>query len=129
MIVLELINALSPLYDKTLDVIGVLPSGVELEITCMGNDFDGTKVILGVTNIKLTRLNPEYSSSEVFRSLHGFVNKKKEVLLSFDERHKDNSLTVHYYPIEKIEMTENTFRLVARDELLDLRVEEPPIED
>lgn len=137
----DIINKLEQTSNDTLKVTGVLPNlGLEIDRTLPGSAFNSQKAILMLitgkfltgrvnTNHTLLRQMKTFTDEEGEDDPPGEICWDKEVLLTYDERRENRSLTVHYYPIEAIEITGDTFRLIAGNELLDLRIEEPPFED
>lgn len=144
MTILKLVTTLEKLQDKTLRVKGVIPSlGLSFDKNLVGNGFNSTKAILMLmrdptglpshignnTNHSLLPQMKTFTDEEGEDDPIGEICWDKEVLLSFDERHEDTSVTVHHYPIDAIEIADDAFRLIAGNELVDLRIEEPPFEE
>ena len=137
MTILELINRLEATQHNTLTIMGLVSAlGFELEITGTGWGQNHTKAILIM--VKKFRLNAVQNNHEQLKYIKTFTDEKEdgdpigelcgdmEVLLSFTDNYPDRSCTEYFFPIIATEVTDDAFRLIAGDELLSLRVEEPP---
>jgi hypothetical protein len=137
MTILELINRLETTQHNTLIIMGLVPAlGLELEIVGTGWGINHTKAILSM--VKKFRPKAVRNNHQQLKYMKTFTDEKEdedpigevcwdmEVLLSFTDNYPDGSCTEYFFPIIATEITCDVFRLIAGDELLSLRVEEPP---
>lgn len=135
MTILELITTLEQQQNKNLKVIGVVPSlNLKLDARVIGNGFNSTKALLGIME-KNPRSNSGCSNNKLLSQMKSFTDEEgendppgeicwdKEVLLSFTENYVDGRSMNQCFPIESIELTNDTFRLIAGEEILSLRRE------
>ncbi len=135
MTILELITTLEQLQNKNLTVIGVVPNlKIELHARVVGNGFNSTKALIGIMERDL-KSNSRCSNNKLLSQMKSFTDEEgeddppgetcwdKEVLLSFTENYVDGRSMNQCFPIESIELTKDTFGLVAGDEILSLRRE------
>jgi hypothetical protein len=136
----DLITALEQERFKTLKIKAFIPSlGIEFVRSFMGNGFNSTKAVLSLvgeshfpthiwhnTNHTLLPQLKTFTDEEGEDDPPGEICWDKEVLLSIGTNHDDASCTSYYFSIKTVEITDDAFKLVAGDEILSLRIEEPP---
>ena len=130
----DLINKLEQASQTNLKVIGFVPNlDLEIDRTLPVSAFNSQKAILMLIASPVSTVGKINTNHSLLRQLRTFTDEEgeddppgeicwdKEVLLSHGESYGGDNSTTFYFPIDAIEITENTFKLIAGNELLELR--------
>ena len=135
MTIIKLVTALEQCGDKVLRINALIPSlNLTFDRNLVGSSFNSTKAILMLISNNCLPLHIGNNTSRtLLPQLKTFTDEEgeddppgeicwdKEVLLSHGESYGGDNSTTFYFPIDAIEITENTFKLIAGNELLELR--------